>query len=76
MEHPLSFDPAAEFHDYRIEWSRDRVRFLVDGIPMQEWTAGIPRDAMYVMSNAWWPNWLDEDTLGTPRLHEIDRIVY
>ena len=76
VEHPLSFDPAAGFHDYRIEWSRDRVRFLVDDVPMQEWTAGIPRDAMYVMSNAWWPNWLDGATLGTPRLHEIDRIVY
>ena len=37
---------------------------------------GNPRDAMYVMSNAWWPIWLDEPPLGTPRLHEIDRIVY
>ncbi len=72
----LPFDPATGFHDYRIEWSRERVRFLVDGGLMQEWTTGVPRDAMYVMSNAWWPTWLSGPTPGTPRLHEIDRIVY
>ena len=76
VEHTLSFDPAAGLHDYRIEWSRGRVRFLVDGMLMQEWTAGVPRDAMYVMSNAWWPTWLSGPTLDTLRLHEIDRIVY
>ena len=76
VEHTLSFDPAAGFHNYRIEWSRRRVRFLVDGVLMQEWTAGVPADAMYVMSNAWWPTWLSGPTLDTPRLHEIDRIVY
>ena len=76
MRRTLLFDPTVEFHDYRIEWSRGRVRFLVDGELMQEWTEGVPRDAMYVMSNAWWPVWLNEPPLGTPRLHEIDRIVY
>ena len=43
---------------------------------MQEWTTGVPRDAMYVMSNAWWPTWLSGPEPGTPGLHEIDRIVY
>ena len=76
VQRTLLFDPAAGFHDYRIEWSRRRVRFLVDGELMQEWTEGIPRDAMYVMSNAWWPTWMNEPTLGAPELHEIDRIVY
>ena len=50
--------------------------FPGDGELMQEWKEGVPRDAMYVMSNAWWPVWLNEPPLGTPRLHEIDRIVY
>ena len=31
---------------------------------------------MYVMSNAWWPIWLGGPILDTPRLHEIDRIIY
>jgi hypothetical protein len=72
----LLFDPTVEFHDYRIEWSRGRVRFLVDGVLMQEWTEGIPRDAMYVMSNAWWPTWLNGPELKDPGRHEIDRIIY
>ena len=77
VERTLSFDPADGFHDYRIEWSRRRVRFLVDGALMQEWTAGVPGDAMYVMSNVWWPTWLPPvPQLGTPLVHEIDRIVY
>ena len=74
--HTLSFDPAVMPHDYRIEWSRRRVRFLVDGVLMQEWTEGVPRDAMYVMSNAWWPTWMTGPTLFEARTHEIDRIVY
>ncbi len=72
----LSFDPTVDFHNYRIEWSRNRVRFLVDGELMQEWTEGIPRDAMYVMSNAWWPTWMNGPTLNEARTHEIDRIIY
>ena len=76
MEYTLPFDPAAGFHDYRIEWSRRRVRFRVDDVLMQEWTAGVPGDAMYVMSNAWWPTWLPGGSLDTPELHEINRIIY
>ncbi len=76
VEYTLPFDPAVGFHDYRIEWSRRRVRFRVDGVLMQEWTAGVPGDAMYVMSNAWWPTWLPGGSLDAPQLHEINRIVY
>ena len=76
VKHKLDFDPAKDFHDYRIEWSRRRVRFLVDGVPMQQWTTGVPQQAMYVFSNAWWPTWLSGPQLGTPRAHEIDRITY
>ncbi len=72
----LPFDPSAGFHDYRIEWSRDRVRFLVDGALYEEWTSGVPRDAMYVMSNAWWPTWLSGPPPGSSQALEIDRIIY
>ncbi len=43
---------------------------------MHEWAGAVPQDAMYVMSNAWWPVWLTGSTLSTPGLHEIDSIVY
>jgi beta-glucanase (GH16 family) len=54
----LPFDPADGFHDRRIEWSPGEVRFTVDGVVMQEWREGIPRNPMYLMANAWWPAWL------------------
>jgi beta-glucanase (GH16 family) len=76
VEHTLPFDPAVRFHNYRIEWSSSRVRFLVDGVLMQEWTEGVPQDAMYVMSNAWWPTWMSGPTLDESQMHEIDRIIY
>ncbi len=76
VRYPLSFDPTAGLHDYRTEWSRRRVRFLVDDVLMQEWTEGIPRDAMYVMSNVWWPTWMNGLTQDEDRTHEIDRIIY
>ena len=75
-EHTLPFDPALRSHNYRIEWSSGWVRFLVDGVLMQEWTEGVPQDAMYVMSNAWWPTWMDGPTLDKSRMHQIDRIIY
>ena len=76
VQHTLPFDPAVRFHNYRIEWSSSRVRFLVDGVLMHEWTGDVPQDAMYVMSNAWWPEWIDGPILDESRMHQIDRIIY
>ena len=72
----LGFDPANGFHDYRIEWARDRVGFLVDGTLMAEFTSGVPRDDMFVMSNTWWPTWLNGPQPAAPSSLHIDRIVY
>ena len=73
---PLAFDPSAEFHDYRIEWSRSRVRISVDGQAMVEWTEGLPGGKLYVMSNNWWPTWQEGPVLAQPAWLEIDRIQY
>lgn len=75
-EMTLPFDPAAGFHDYRIEWSSSRVAFYVDGVLYETFTSGVPRDAMYIMSNAWWPTWLNGPVPTTSTALEIDRIVY
>jgi beta-glucanase (GH16 family) len=71
---PLPFDPADAFHDYRIEWSRREVRFLVDGVLMQSWRRGIPQNPMYLMANTWWPVWLTGPLLDTPAPLVIDEI--
>jgi beta-glucanase (GH16 family) len=70
----LPFDPAAAMHDYRIEWSAKVVRFRVDGVVMQEFKRGIPKNSMFVMANTWWPTWLTGPVLAEPRTFQIDRI--
>lgn len=72
--HVLPFDPAADFHDYRIEWSRRQVRFLVDGVEMRRWRKGVPQNSMYVMANAWWPTWLTGPLPSEPRMLLVDHI--
>ncbi len=72
----LPFDPATAYHGYRIEWAASRVAFYVDGTLMQAFSSGIPRDAMYIMSNASWPTWRSGPTLTAPASLGIDRIVY
>lgn len=71
----LPFDPAAGLHDYAIEWSARTVRFRVDGVVMQEFRRGIPKSAMFVMANTWWPTWLTGPLLPAPATFDIDRIT-
>jgi beta-glucanase (GH16 family) len=72
--HQLPFDPAANFHEYRIEWSSNEVRFVVDGAVMQEWRDGLPTQPMFVMANTWWPTWISGPPLETPQPLQIERI--
>ncbi len=72
--HTLPFDPAAAFHDYRIEWSAGRVRFCVDGAVVRTVDDGVPASPMYVMANTWWPTWLTGPRLSVPRTMEIEGI--
>ena len=72
----LGFDPSQGFHDYRIEWGRDRVRFLVDGVLRGEWSEGVPRGSLHVMANHWWPTWLTGPQPDASAHLEIDRITY
>jgi beta-glucanase (GH16 family) len=76
----LPFDPAAGFNDYRIEWADRQIRFFVNGQMMQEFRSQpsrMPRNAMYVMANVWWPTWTPFNgavPLAQPAALEIDRI--
>lgn len=47
-------DPS-EFHVYEIRWSRDRVRWFVDGNEVREETATVPGESMNVRLNFWAP---------------------
>lgn len=72
----LPFDPSEGFHDYRIEWTATRVAFYVDGRLMEEFTAGIPQQPMFVMSNAWWPHWLEGPMPAEAVALEIEHVAF
>jgi len=49
----LPFRPDEEFHEYRFDWSPDRVIFYVDGQFVYEMTEGIPTSAGRFFMNHW-----------------------
>jgi len=71
----LSFDPAAGFHVYSIEWAPGEVAFTADGVRVQRWTRKLPARAMKVYANAWWPTWLTSPLPTVDALLEIDWIM-
>ena len=72
----LPFDATADFHEYAIDYRPGSVRFLVDGVPLQTFSTGIPRSAMYVYANAWFPSWLAGQAPATDQYTQIDWIDY
>ena len=70
----LPFDATAAFHQYDIEYDPGSVRFLVDGVPMQSWSSGVPRSSMYLYVNAWFPSWLAGESPTTDRYTYVDWI--
>lgn len=70
----LPFDPTSGFNDYTIEWTSSSVRFYQNGVPLREFRSKVPRNAMHVMANAWWPVWLSGDPPASDAAAVIDRI--
>jgi beta-glucanase (GH16 family) len=54
----LGFDPTAAFHTYEIVLDRKAVTFRVDGIALRTFKSGVPRAAMPLYLNAWYPAWM------------------
>ena len=56
----------------------------MDDVFMHKFTENVPRNAMYVMANTWWPNWLPlgigenevPDQLESPKALKIESITY
>ncbi|PKM60142.1 MAG: hypothetical protein CVU99_09785 [Firmicutes bacterium HGW-Firmicutes-4] len=72
----LNFDPTADFHHYRIDYQPDFIDFYVDDIHLTRFTAGIPRNPMYLMVNAWFPDWLAKRPAPQTQQLLIDWIRY
>jgi beta-glucanase (GH16 family) len=50
---PLDFRPDQAFHEYRFDWTPDRVTFFVDGKPVSTMEKNVPKDGSLMTLNHW-----------------------
>ena len=70
------YDLSADFHEYTIEYDPGSVRFLLDGTELKRFSSGVPRSAMYLFVNAWFPFWLAGEIPMTDRYTLVDWIEH
>jgi len=70
------FDPSADFHTYRFDYTPGAVRFHVDGNLKQVWTDGLPQGSMKLLVNTWFPSWLEGLPPLTSKATRLDWISY
>jgi len=51
--HTAPFDYGAEFHEYAIRWTKDRIDFFVDGALVNRYTENIPDEPLSILMNHW-----------------------
>jgi len=70
---PFTFDPTADFHEYRIDWSSDATAFYIDGQQKTRFTTNVPTQA-----GSWiWNTWSNGDPCwsnGPPTANSITQI--
>src|SRR5690242_13737368 len=49
----LPFRPDEKFHEYRFDWTKDRVAFYVDGTFLHEMTENLPTEGGSLFFNHW-----------------------
>ncbi len=52
------FDPTEDFHNYRIDYFPNQLRFYADNVLLKEWNEGFTNESMYIVVNTWYPDWL------------------
>ena len=72
----LPFDATTGFHRYHFRYGPRHVGFYVDGKLMKKWRSGVPNEAMHLLINAWYPNWLGGKKAPTNRFLLMDWIRY
>jgi len=75
-ETSLDFDPTADFHEYRFDLYPGEINFYVEGELLQSFGSGLPEEPMYLMLNAWFPDWLDGEKPQEAKTVLIDWIKY
>jgi len=56
---PVSFDPTADFHEYRFDWYPDKVEYYIDSEHVATLTTKVPDAACTIMLNHWSKNLTD-----------------
>jgi beta-glucanase (GH16 family) len=72
---PLAFRPDEKFHEYRFDWTKDRVAFYVDGVFLHEMTENVPTEGGAMFFNHWSngdPTW----SAGPPEQDTVMTISY
>ncbi|KAF2126581.1 glycoside hydrolase family 16 protein [Dothidotthia symphoricarpi CBS 119687] len=72
---PLPFRPDGKFHEYRFDWTADRVAFYVDGEYLHEMTENIPNEGGGMFFNHWSngdPKW----SAGPPESDAVMTVSY
>ncbi|KAI4157655.1 MAG: hypothetical protein LQ342_008102 [Letrouitia transgressa] len=76
LTHPLPFDPTDGFHEYRFDWSPDKVDFYADGVFLRSMGgAGVPSNAAHLTLSQWTngdPKWSG----GPPESDAIMQVSY
>ncbi len=55
----VSFDPTADFHEYRFDWYSDKVEYYIDSEHYATLTKKVPDAACSIMLNHWSKNLTD-----------------
>lgn len=70
------FDPTADFHNYRIEYTSDEVAFYIDDTLTRSWTEGFTDEEMSLMLNCWFPKFLNGSQPKVDQNLYVDWIRY
>lgn len=57
----LSFDPSANFHNYRIDFYRNYTSFTVDGVEVSRWDETFDYGDMYIHAGNFYTHWLSKN---------------
>lgn len=71
----LPFRPDGQFHEYRFDWTKERVTFYVDGTFLHEITDNVPQEGGGIFFNHWSngdPAW----SAGPPAADTVMTISY
>ncbi|KAI9698659.1 MAG: hypothetical protein M1836_003769 [Candelina mexicana] len=49
----LPFQPDAGFHEYRFDWTKDKVSFYADGQWLRDMSQAVPTDAGHITMSHW-----------------------